>query len=100
EEQGVHALGSLEHGVTGLLIHQRRLPPAVGESAVAILVAPAGRLCHPIQRDELGDYELAHGLLLRTAMRHSVDDIAGPKSSPTPHRGPVDHDTGSAGRQS
>src|SRR5918994_1539013 len=37
EEQGVHAPRLLEHRRAGLLVQQRRLPPAVDEAAVAIL---------------------------------------------------------------
>ena len=64
EEQRVHALRLLEQGVAGLLVEQRRLPPAVREAAVAILVGPSRRLRHAVQRQELGDDELAHGVLL------------------------------------
>jgi hypothetical protein len=38
EQQGVHALCLLEHGVAGLLVQQWCLPPAVREAAVAVLV--------------------------------------------------------------
>ena len=48
----------------GLVVQQRRLPPAVREAAVAILVGPSGGLRHPVQRHELGHDELAHGVLL------------------------------------
>jgi hypothetical protein len=61
EEKGVHVLHVFED-VVGLLAHQWRLPSAVREAAVAVIVRPSGRLCHPVQRYLLGHDELAHGL--------------------------------------
>ena len=43
---------------------QWRLPSAVREAAVAVLVGPSRRLGHPVQRHELGHDELAHGVFL------------------------------------
>ena len=60
EEQRVHALGLLEHDPARTLVSQWRLPPAVREATVAVLVDPARRLCHPIERHELGHDESAH----------------------------------------
>ena len=68
EEQGVHAPRLLEEDPAGLLVEQRRLPSAVREAAVAVLVGPPRRLCHPVQRYELGHDELAHGVFLFLAM--------------------------------
>src|ERR1019366_7600565 len=64
EEQGIHAPRLLEYDPARLLVRQRRLPPAVREAAVAVLVGPSRRLCHPVERHELGHDELAHGVLL------------------------------------
>ena len=64
EEQGVHAPRLLEQDLAGLLVQQWRLPSAVREAAVAVLVGPSGRLCHPVERHELGHDELAHGVVL------------------------------------
>ena len=70
EEQGVHALRLLEHDVAGLLVAQRRLPSAVREAAVAVLVGPSRRLRHPVERHELGHDELAHGVFLFLMATH------------------------------
>ena len=82
EEQGVHAPRLLEHDLAGLLVRQWRLPSAVREAAVAVLVGPSRRLCHSVERHELGHDELAHGVFLfLVAMRPHVDDTAVPNSS-------------------
>ena len=68
----------------GLLVEQRRLPPAVREAAVAVLVGPARCLCHPVQRHELGHDQLAHGVLLAWCRCVPVyDAVVGSKSSDT-----------------
>jgi hypothetical protein len=43
------------------LVQQWRLPSAVPEAAVAVLVGPSRRLSYPVQGHELGHDELAHG---------------------------------------
>jgi len=60
EEQGVHAPSLLEYDPARLLVRQWRLPPAVREAAVAVLVGPSRRLCHSVERHELGHDEFAH----------------------------------------
>jgi hypothetical protein len=64
EEQGVHAPRLLEEHPAGLLVQQRRLPSAVGEAAVTVLVRRSGSLGHSVQRYELRHDELAHGAFL------------------------------------
>jgi predicted AlkP superfamily phosphohydrolase/phosphomutase len=63
EEKYVHAPRLLEYGHAGLLVEQRRLPSAVREAAVTILVGASRCLRHPVQRHELGHRECAHGVL-------------------------------------
>ena len=57
------SLSFVEHGPSGLRARQRRLPPAVGERAVTILVGRARRLRHSVQRHHLGHDELAHAVV-------------------------------------
>ena len=73
EEQGVHAARLFEHDLARLLVRHWRLPPAVREAAVAVLVGPSGRLCHSVERHELGHDEFAHGVIL--ASGHVVSAI-------------------------
>ena len=85
EEQGVHAPRLLEQDAAGLLVQQWCLPPAVREAAVAVLVGPSRRLCHPVERHELGHDELAHGVfLLLVAMRPHSDSSRIQDSSRAP----------------
>jgi hypothetical protein len=60
EEQRVHALCLFEQDVARLLVVIRRHPSPVHEAAVAVLVGPARRLGHAVERHELGDDELPH----------------------------------------
>src|SRR5580704_7077820 len=62
EQQGVHVVCLLEQDAAGLLASQWRLPPAVPEAVVAVLVGPSRRLSYPVQGHELGHDELAHGV--------------------------------------
>jgi hypothetical protein len=74
EEQGVHAPRLLEDDPGGLLVDQWRLPSAVCEATVAVLVGPSRRLCHPVQRYELGHDQLAnHVFLFLEAVRPYSD---------------------------
>jgi hypothetical protein len=69
EEQCVHARRLFEDDTARLRVRHRRLPPAVGESAVGVLVDRTGRLGHPVERHELRHDEDAHGVLLSRRRR-------------------------------
>ena len=92
EEQRVHAPRLLEDDLAGLLVSSGACHPPCAKPPSTVLVGRSRRLCHPVQRHELGHDELAHVVVLflvsmRSSCRrhHRAEVIAGGWSRASQH---------------